>query len=99
MTDPGFIPLAQHSSAHSLPLNQEAECLLSVIAPLLQALQDAQSGSVESTLQLHDARQALRECVKSTCRPLSAEETQDLLTLTLITLSERLVDCDTRHHA
>ena len=99
MNDSSSLPLDQLESARDLPLNEQAECLLSVIAPLLQATQYAQCGSVNSTLQLYEAKEVLRGCVESLCRPLSADETQDLMVLTLVALCERLVDCDAQRRA
>lgn len=92
------VPLDQLDSARNLHVDHQARCLLTVIAPMLQAMQDAQSGSVESTLQLHETRQAFRECVESLCRPLSADETQNLFVLTMMSLCERLVDSSPIHY-
>lgn len=68
----------------------QADSLLTVVAPMLHAMQEAQSGTVESARQLYEARQAFRDGVESLCRDLSADETEQLLMLTLVTLCERL---------
>ena len=90
MIDSDFIPTEQLHSASCLMINQRAECLLSAITPMLHAMQDAQSGTVESALQLYETKHVFRDSVESLCRPLSNDETQQLLVLTLITLGERL---------
>ncbi|NQV28320.1 MAG: hypothetical protein HQ518_28540 [Rhodopirellula sp.] len=90
MPDSDFIPIEQFDTARCLMLNWQADSLLSVVAPMLHAMQSAQTGTVESAVQLYEARQTFRDCVESLCRDLSADETEQLLMITLVTLCERL---------
>lgn len=90
MIDSDFTRMEQLDSASSLMIEQRAECLLSVVTPMLHAMQAAQNGSVESALQLYESKHVFRDSVEALCRPLSSDETQQLLMLTLITLGERL---------
>lgn len=73
-------------------LNRQADCLLTVVAPMLHAMESAETGTVESTLQLHETKQVFRDSVESLCRDLSPDETEQLLMITLITLCERLTN-------
>lgn len=92
MTDSNCYSWDQLESTLCMTRNWQAECLLSVIAPMLDAMQSAQTGTVESAAQLYEVRQTFRDCVGSVCHRLSAEEIEQILVLTLVTLCERLTD-------
>jgi hypothetical protein len=94
MSESEFLPLHRLGSTRDLPLNQQAECLLSIVATMFRAMQDVHLDSVNHAVQLYAAKQSFRECVESLCRPLSADDVQALFTLTVISLCERVVECN-----
>jgi hypothetical protein len=90
MTDSDFIPLEQLVSARDLPPEKQAECLLSVIDAMIECLYSPPDKPVDAALSTSDARQVFRQCSESLCRPLSKDETRELLELTIIGLCEKL---------
>jgi len=90
MVDYEFLSPGEFDSTCPLLLSSQAECLLSVIVPMLQAMQETQLGSIDSALQLYEARKTFRECVETACHGLDVEQTQDLLVLTIMGLCEGL---------
>lgn len=90
MSDADFVPLENLESARDLPLEEQAECLLRVLYPVIETMHDPPDAPVEAAVTGTDARQVFRQCSESLCRPLSKNETRELLELTLFRLCERL---------